>query len=119
MLAGVYNIECDQGSTFTRTFTLDYQDAVDKTVWHPWDLAGYIARMQVRSDPYAASTLLDLSMEDGYLTLEDNKIHLYLPAEVTADVERSGVYDIEIVSPSGEVHKPVKGTFKLNLEVTK
>jgi len=121
VIAGTYNMTCDQGSTFVRTFVVQQQDAVDPTVYHPYDLTGYTARMQIRRDEFATATLAELTTANGKISINGptGTVTVSMTAEQTALIERSGVYDIEIVSPSTEVHKIVRGAFNLNLEVTR
>ena len=45
MIAGIYNIFCQQGATFTRIIDLQYPDPADPTIFHPYDLEGFTARM--------------------------------------------------------------------------
>lgn len=122
MIAGTYNIICDQGSSFTRTFVLEYQDAIDETLFHPYDLSGYTARMHIRKDVYATAILATLTTENGSISIdgEEGTITISMSATQTAAIERSGVYDIELISPGGlSVDKPIRGDFELRLEVTR
>lgn len=121
MIAGIYNITCDQGSTFVRTFVVEYQDVVDPSLYHPYDLTGFSARMQIRRDPESTTVLAELTTANGGISVDESEgtVTVSLTAGQTAAITRSGVYDIEIVSPSTEVHKIVRGAFNLNLEVTR
>jgi hypothetical protein len=121
VIAGTYNMTCDQGSTFLRTFVVQYQDEIDPTVFHPYDLAGYTARMHIRRDVESTEILASLTTENGKITIDeaDGAVVVSMTAEQTSAITRSGVYDIEIISPSQEVHKIVRGSFNLNLEVTR
>jgi hypothetical protein len=121
VIAGTYNMTCDQGSTFLRTFVLEYQDAIDPNLYHPHNLSGYTARMQIRRDISSSTVLAELTTENGKISVggSNGEVTVTMTAQQTALIERSGVYDIEIVSPSGEVQKIVRGDFVLNLEVTR
>lgn len=122
MIAGTYNIICDQGSSFTRTFVIEYQDDIDETVFHPYDLSGYTARMQIRKDVYATAVLATLTTENGSITIDEEAgtVTISMTAVQTAAIERSGVYDIELISlGQGIVNKPIRGDFELRLEVTR
>lgn len=121
MIAGIYNITCDQGSTFERVFSLTYQDEVDPNLYHLYDFSGYTARMQIRRDVAATSTLAVLTTENGRITIgeEEGTITISLTAAQTADIQSSGVYDIEIIASDLTVQKIVRGNFELNLEVTR
>lgn len=115
MIAGLYNITCEQGSTFTRTFTITQSDG---TVY---DLTGFSARMQIRRDYDASATLHSATIGNGEITMSVafGEIHVDISAEVTATFTRDGVYDLEIYNEDGIVYKVVKGRFRLNKEVTK
>jgi hypothetical protein len=87
------------------------------------DLTGYTARMQVRRTLESTSKLFELTTENGSLdvTFQDqsNIIRIYLPSEVTASVDTSGVYDLELVNQGGEVSRLVEGKFIVVPEVTR
>jgi hypothetical protein len=57
-------------------------------------------------------------IEVGYNDV-DNSIRINISAEDTADLESSGVYDHEIISPTDEVSRLIQGDFILNPEVTR
>jgi hypothetical protein len=127
MLAGNYNMTCQQGSTFSRTIEIEQPDlASDPTgnTFIPFDLSGYTARMQVRRTIDSSNVLLELTTSNGGLTVnpiegDTNKIFLYASANVTASVSTSGVYDIEIISAENIVSRVLQGTFNLSPEVTR
>lgn len=127
MLAGNYNMTCQQGSTFTRTLEIEQPDlATDPTgsTFMPFDLSGYEARMQVRRTIDSSSFLLELTTANGGLTInpisgDTNKILIFAPANVTASVPTSGVYDIEIISDDNTVSRVLQGIFNLSPEVTR
>ena len=121
MIAGIYNITCDQGSTFERAFRVTFQDEVDPDLYHPYDFSGYTARMHIRRDVSATSTLAVLTTENGSISIDgpEGVVTISMTASQTAAIERSGVYDIEIVAPDLSVQKIVRGDFNLNLEVTR
>lgn len=115
MIAGVYNITCEQGSTFTRTFTIKNPDG---TVY---DLTGFSARMHIRRDYDSATTMFQATTENGCITisLTFGEIHVDMTAAQTATITRDGVYDLEIFNGDGVVYKVVKGRFVLDKEVTR
>lgn len=115
MAAGIYNFTCEQGATFTRVINAT-DDAGD-----PIDLTGYTARMQVRRDIDATATLIELTTENGRITLggEAGTITLNIDADDTSDIPRPGVYDLELESASGIVIRLLKGAFYLDSEVTR
>jgi hypothetical protein len=127
MIAGVYNITCEQGSSFLRILEIQQPDlATDPTgqTFEDFDLTGYTARMQVRRTIDSASALVTLTTENLGLEInptEDtiNMIKMSMAASVTASITSSGVYDLEIVDTTGFVSKVVKGVFTLVPEVTR
>ena len=127
MLAGNYNITCQQGSTFTRTLEIEQPDLVaDPTgnTFVPFDLSGYTARMQVRRTIDSSNFVLELTTSNGGLTINPvsgdvNKLTIFAPANVTASVSTSGVYDIELISAENTVSRILQGIFNLSPEVTR
>lgn len=115
MLAGVYNIRCDQGSTFQRIITVT--QAVSGDTYEPVDLTGYSARMQIRKK-FGGTLLIELTDGDG-LTLGGaaGTVTIDMTAAQTAEITRSGVYDLELVIGS-TVTKVLRGQFILTHEVT-
>lgn len=127
MLAGNYNMTCQQGSTFRRTIEIEQPNlAEDPTgqTFEPFDLSGYSARMQVRRTIDSASFILELTTQNGALTINPtvdavNQIYIDVSASVTASVDAGGVYDIEIINPDGTVSRVLQGIFNLSPEVTR
>lgn len=116
MLAGRYNIVCDQGSTFQRV--IEIKD-LDGTVY---PLTGYTARMQIRREIDSTTSLLELSTENGRIVIYSGlgTIELKLSAAETTALTRGGYYDLEIVkTATGEVQKVLRGEFRLEKEVTR
>ena len=115
MIAGIYNITCEQGATFTRTFT-SYNP--DGTVFN---LTGYSGRMQVRRDLDSTTTMAELTTANSKMSITPSlgEITISLTAAETAALTRDGVYDIEIFNGSGAVHRVVKGSFRVDKEVTR
>jgi hypothetical protein len=124
MIAGVYNITCQQGSTFDMVATLRYPDP-DSIPTEPtylnWDLTGYTARMQVRKYIESTSPIITLTTENNRIILGGTAgtIQLFIRAEDTRTITTSGVYDIEIISETNEVDRILQGTFTLSPEVTR
>lgn len=126
MRAGNYNITCEQGSTFRRMLELEQPDLeADPTgqTYTDFDLSGYTARMQVRRTIESTAFLLELTTENGGLTInpadEINQIYIDVSASVTASIQNNGVYDIEIINGDGVVSRILQGTFTLSHEVTR
>jgi hypothetical protein len=123
MVAGKYNITCQQGSTFDLLMELQYPDPegpLEYEEYLKWDLTGYRARMYVKKYPESASPYITLTTENDRIFLNETEgsIRLFIRAEDTAQIPTSGVYDIEIISPSNEIDRVVEGLFNLSKEVT-
>lgn len=124
MIAGIYNITCEQGATFNRSIVLKYPDPDDPThqTYLPWELAGYTARMQARRTITSTTTLFSLTTENGGIVLqpsEDGEIFLSMSATQTAAISSDGVYDLELVRNDGFVFRVLRGDFILSPEVTR
>lgn len=131
MRAGNYNITCEAGSTFRRTIEIEQPDlANDPTgqTYEDFDLQGYTARMQVRRTIESTAFLLELTTENGGLTInpadELNQIYIDVAASVTASLANNfntvnAVYDLEIVNGDGVVSRILQGTFTISPEVTR
>ncbi len=115
MIAGIYNITCEQGSTFSRTFTIQNPD---NTVY---DLTAFSARLQIRKDFDSTSVMFTASSGNGHIVISPlfGEITVDISAAETATITRNGVYDLEIYNAQGVVYKVVKGRFTLDREVTK
>jgi hypothetical protein len=122
MLAGTYNINCEQGSTFSRVVTLQYPDPDDASVYLPWDFTDYTARMQIRRTIESTTVMIELTTENSGIVFTDavnGELTISMTAAETAALTTSGVYDIEIINSIGQVSKLIKGAFNLILEVTR
>lgn len=127
MIAGIYNITCQQGSTFSRLLEIEQPDLeADPTgqTYEPFDLSGFTARMQVRRTIESSTKLVELTTENNGLEINPtgettNHIKIYMSDEVTASIASSGVYDLEIINGDGEVSRIMQGAFTLSPEVTR
>lgn len=124
MLAGIYNITCQQGSTFSRTITFKYPDPTSPPAaptYLPWNFTGYTARMQVRRTVDSSTVIISLTTENGRITLggATGIIELNISAADTAAITSSGVYDLEIIASNGVVDRIMQGNFTLSQEVTR
>lgn len=123
MAAGKYDFTIEQGAVFPRAFIV-----------HGRDLTGYKARMHIRKSHDAAETLLELTTENGRITITpgtDSTITLRVDATDTAalalaDFHRGAPYDLELVPPDGEggwdeadAERLLEGIALLSPEVTK
>ena len=124
MLAGIYNMTCQQGSTFSRVITIRYPDPNSPPgdpTYLLYDLTGHQARMQVRRTVDSTTALVTLTTSGGGITLggEDGTIEITISAANTALLNSSGVYDLEIVSGTGVVSRILQGEWRLSPEVTR
>ena len=122
MLAGTYNITCEQGSTFSRIIMVEYPDPDDASAMLPFDFTGYTGRMQIRRTIESSTFMIELTTANGgvaYTDASNGELTITMTAEQTAGLTSSGVYDLEIINSTGEVSKLIKGAFTLLLEVTR
>ncbi|MDJ0338271.1 hypothetical protein [Cryobacterium sp. PH31-O1] len=104
-----------QGETVSRTFLW----ALDGI---PVDVTGYAAHLQVRARTASPDTLLDLSTQNGGLTLGGTAgtIELRIDAETTAQLPAIAcVFSLEMTSGGGDVTPLVSGPFEVRAEVTR
>lgn len=113
MLAGTYDIICEQGATFRRIISVVNADE---------SLPNYsssTARMQVRPTVESSTVIVELTTENSGITLEDNSITLAIAASATTVLPIGTYrYDLEIQT-GAEVIRLVQGTFKVSPEVTR
>lgn len=115
-MSGRYNMVCDQGSTFSLSFTIQ-TDGV------PWVLNNYTAKMQVRSFLSSETVIVELSTANGRITYgpDAGKVNLLINAETTAafPIGRH-TYDLEFTAVAGgAVQKVLSGKFIVRGEVTR
>jgi hypothetical protein len=114
MTAGIYNIICEQGATFTKSLLWEANST-------PVDLTGYTAKMQVRTNLGAASVIVELSTENSRIALGGvaGTINLSIPASITATLlDGSYSYDLELYSGSN-TYRLIQGQFIITGEITK
>lgn len=116
--AGLYNIVADQGSTLARTIL--YRDSAKKPIL----FSGYTACMQVRPTVDSETVILELTTENGGITLgaTNGNINIYVSDEVMQTIaEDMYVYDLELLAPSRTlyIYKILYGNFVVRSEVTR
>lgn len=123
-MSNLLNITMDQGSTQPFIFTIkDENNAVV-------NLAGYDFRLQVRRTYGDTSALVNCTLANGKLAITNaagGVVTLTLAPGDTSGIRFNSadddtlecVYDLELVTPTGKVAKPARGTFTLNREVTR
>jgi hypothetical protein len=124
MIAGNYNMLCQQGSSFGRVIALEQPRTpteADPSEYEPYILTNHTARMQVRRTIESTTPLITLTTENGRISLNgaEGFINLSITAADTAALTSSGVYDLEIISSGGLVSRVIQGTFTLSPEVTR
>ena len=131
MIAGVYNLTIEQGSTFGRLISVEQPDlTTDPTgqTFENFNLAGFTARMHIRRTIDTATPMITLTTENGRITInpsiagyptKNNEISLSITAAETATITTCGVYDLEIISAGGTVSKVIRGDVTLIPEVTR
>jgi hypothetical protein len=113
--AGEYDITIEQGSGFS--LALSYESPEGS----PVNFTGSTARMHVRKKFSSPDTLVELTTANGHIHLGSNgSIQLNLTAADTAALTFSqAVYDLEIVPPTDQPYKIIKGNVFLKREVTR
>jgi hypothetical protein len=88
----------------------------------PHDLTGYTARMKVKGKIGETDHYLEWTTENGCIEINASakSIKLILDAEDSAEIIawKKGVYDLELVSPTGFVTALFKGTVTVTPEIT-
>lgn len=124
MISGIYNLYCEQGTTFSRLIEIEYPDPVDPTIFFPFDLTGFSASLQVRRTVESSTSLISLnSTNGGGIEIQpndvENALRIYMTATQTSSITSDGVYDLEIEDPNGSVSRVLRGTFTLSPQVTR
>lgn len=115
-MAGEYDFEILQGETFSKQFV--WKNSAGTAV----NLSGYTARMQVRQSKPSDTVLLELTTQNGRITLGGaaGTIDLNLNATTTAAIDwRRGLYDLELVASNGVVKRLIEGQVTVSKEVTR
>lgn len=117
MQAGIHNILIEQGAHFE----LPIQWKVDTV---PVDLTGYSARMQIRENFDSLLITASLTSVVGggieFTDPEEGKLLVTIPGTLSQNFTlKTGVYDLELVAPSGKITRLLQGTYSLSPEVTK
>ena len=113
-IAGTYNMNARQGSTFTETLTV-------RVGANPLNLTGYQARMMVRSTPSSPTVVLNLTTENGKISIigATGTINLNITAsDMDAIAPRSYRYDLELVT-GVTVIPLLEGAFIVKPQVTR
>lgn len=115
MAAGLYDITIEQGATFQMSLT--WKDSTGAAV----NITGYTARMQVRENYEAESTLVSLTSSGGDIVLGGalGTIVITIGASVTQLLQLDeAVYDLELVN-GATVTRLLQGKATVSREVTR
>lgn len=110
----------------THDFVIEQGTDDDKPmIWldsagNPVNLTGCTARMQIRPSVSSETILLELTTENGGITLggATGKITLNFTEATTSSLAKGGVYDLEIVI-GGKVKRLIQGTIAISKQVTR
>lgn len=107
---------CEQGASFRRKLTLKQDDGA------LIDLSGYSARMQVRASLESATALIELTTANSRIEIQgpEGVVILKLsPSETAGLAAGTYVYDLELVSGTGDVQRLLEGRFVVSRNVTR
>ena len=116
MSAATYNFEIEQGTSLIKSIV--WKDSNGVVV----NLTGYTARMQIRETVDSDAVLLELSTDNGNITITptQGKITLeFSPTDTSGEWWTRGRYDLELTSGSDFVTRLLKGKVTLSKEVTR
>jgi len=115
VIAGVYNINLDQGAHFERLITVTNPDGT------AFDLTDFTARMQMRTEIDADDVMVELTTENGRIVLggDQGTVTLVLTADVTETFDDEAVYDLELIDSDDRVYRLLRGKVRIELEVTR
>ena len=114
MAAATHDFEIEQGTDYDKPIV--WKDSTGA----PVNLSGYAARMQLRPSVSSDTVLLNLTTENGGITLGGalGTITLHFTDAQTSALTKGGVYDIEVVT-AGNVTRLIQGAISLSKEVTR
>ena len=112
-----YDMTIYQGANFERVLTWSLGEPSELV-----NLTGHTARMQLRTIPASDDVVLELTTENGRISLGGaaGTIGIDLTAaETEALAANQYAYDLEVVAPSGFVTRLVEGFVNVDPEVTR
>lgn len=86
----------------------------------PIDMTGYTARLAIK-DKVGGVVLATLTTENGGISIDNTQKRIVLTISATATAGftwKAGVYDLEMVSPGGEIKALIYGAVSVTPEVT-
>jgi predicted MFS family arabinose efflux permease len=114
-MAGSFDFTIEQGATFNLVMTWKIDEV-------PVNLTNWIARLQARVDVEDTEVVLNLTTENGGITLGGalGTITLNQTAIQTALLQTgSFVYDLELISSVSSVTRLLQGELTISAEVTR
>lgn len=113
-MAAKYDIALDAGSDFT--LHLSFKSKTGQTL----NLSGASARMQIKCKHSEEACFDELSTSNGRIVIEDDRISLKFPHNVTENYEKNaGVYDIKLTQADGTVLRVLEGRVTATPGVTR
>lgn len=121
------NWEARTGDTWEAAFQWmiknpDYPADSDEEYIPVGDLTGYTWLMQVRRTAQSTAVVLELSTENGYITMDplESWVYFEVPYEVMETIP-NGVYgyDLQYTTPAGKRKTLLFGKFKIGPEFSK
>lgn len=109
-----YNLEVDQGATYSKKFV--WKDSTGT----PYNLTTYSARMQIRRSVGASSFMVELTTANGGIVLGGalGTIEIVISETNSKLLTGDGVYDLELVN-GPIVTRFAEGSVVLSKEVTR
>ena len=117
-MAYIGNDTLDAGADYSMVVSV-FTDETNTTLLN---LTGYTARMMLKTGYNAATPAISLTSPSGGLVIDGPNGTMTVTmtsAQTTLLTDPSYVYDLEIVSPGGQVTRVLQGTFMVSPEVTK
>ena len=114
------NLSIDQGATFRKSYV--WSSTTPATT--PISLTGYTARMMLRTkqgDVTPVLSLTNVQNASGQIILGGSlgTLQIYLTDAATMSLVKGGVYDLEVISPTGDVSRLLQGSFSVSPNVTR
>lgn len=111
-MASDYTLKIDQGATLYKKITWKNPDS------SAINTVDFSAKMQIRTK-IGGTLMQSLSTVTGEITISDDGIiELKLTPIQTSNITCSGVYDLEVISPTGTVTRLLQGSVILSPAVT-
>jgi len=108
------NLTINKGTTFGLSFVLSKDGNLA-------DLSGYTARSAIKESYDSTDDLVYMSTSNQMITIELDtaEVVMNIPEKITRRIPVAlGVYDIELISSTGQTAQIIKGTVTFNDQVT-